>query len=560
MLARSYAVSPTATSTRLAQPRIHETAHVHSFSNIVGDVYIGANVRVAPGTSIRADAGTPFHVGEGSNVHDGAIIHGLEHGRVIGDDQQQYSVWIGKNTSITHLSLIYGPAYVGDDCFIGFRSTIFNARINRGCIVMMHVLIQDVELPPGKYVPSGSVITTQQQADRLPDVQSTNVEFATHVVEVSGAPSGEPTRIATIRSELEQAYSAKQLDSVSFNSNHDHNQGQGNMASVVDQVRHLLAQGYRIGTEHADSRRFQTSSWQTCSPIQATRESDVISELNRCLSEHSGEYVRMFGIDPQAKRRVSEMIVQRPTDKAPALSTSGSTSASASSSYSSSYASSSAPSGSSYSSGGNASVREQISNLVRQGYRIGVEYADARRFQTSSWKSCPPAQSSRESDVIAAVEACMAEHQGEYVRIFGIDTQTKRRISETIVQRPSDRADRSTTSTHVPTAYSSSNGSSSYSQPSSPSYSGSSSLGSEAIEQVRSLVRQGLRIGMEHADKRRFQTSSWTSCHPIDSTRESDVIAALEACIAEHPREYVRIFGIDTQSKRRVGEAIVQRP
>lgn len=555
MLARSYAVSPTATSTRLAQPRIHETAHVHSFSSIVGDVYIGANVRVAPGTSIRADEGTPFHVGEGSNVHDGAIIHGLEHGRVIGDDQQQYSVWIGKNTSITHLSLIYGPAYVGDDCFIGFRSTIFNARINQGCIVMMHVLIQDVEIPPGKYVPSGSVITTQQQADRLPDAQSADVEFTTQVVEVSEAPSGEPIRIATVRSELEQAYSAKQPDSVSFNSNHDHNQGQGNMASVVDQVRHLLAQGYRIGTEHADSRRFQTSSWQTCSPIQATRESDVISELNRCLSEHSGEYVRMFGIDPQAKRRVSEMIVQRPSDKVPALSA-----ATSDRSTTSSYASSPTPSGGGYSSSGNAPVREQISNLVRQGYRIGVEYADARRFQTSSWKSCPPAQSSNASDVIAAVEACMAEHQGEYVRIFGIDTQTKRRISETIVQRPGDQSARLTTSTHVPTAYSSSNGSSSYSQPPSSSYGGSSSLGGEAIEQVRSLVRQGLRIGMEHADKRRFQTSSWTSCRPIDSNREGDVIAALEACIAEHPREYVRIFGIDTQSKRRVGEAIVQRP
>ncbi|MBD2090345.1 ribulose bisphosphate carboxylase small subunit [Microcoleus sp. FACHB-1515] len=555
MLARSYAASPTATATSLAQPRIHETAHVHSFSNIVGDVYIGANVRVAPGTSIRADEGTPFHVGEGSNVHDGVIIHGLEHGRVIGDDQQQYSVWIGKNTSITHLSLIYGPAYVGNDCFIGFRSTIFNARIGQGCIVMMHVLIQDVEIPPGKYVPSGSVITTQQQADRLPDVQSTDVEFATHVVEVNDAPRDEPTRIATIRGELEQAYAAKQTDS-SFDSNHY--QGQGNMASVVDQVRHLLAQGYRIGTEHADSRRFQTSSWQTCSPIQATRESDVMSELNRCLAEHSGEYVRMFGIDPQAKRRVSEMIVQRPGDKVPALSTSGSTSASYSSS---SYAPSPAPS--SNSGGGNASVGEQVSSLVRQGYRIGVEYADARRFQTSSWKSCPPAQSSRESDIIAAVEACMAEHQGEYVRIFGIDTQSKRRISETIVQRPGDQSARSTTSTYVPTAYSSSNGSSYSQTPSSysqPSHSGSSSLSGEAIDQVRSLVRQGLRIGMEHADKRRFQTSSWTSCRPIDSNRESDVIAALEACIAEHPREYVRIFGIDTQSKRRVGEAIVQRP
>jgi len=41
----------------------------------------------------------------------------------------------------------------------------------------MHTLIQDVEIP-GKYVPSGSVITSQQQADRLPNVQESDIKFA----------------------------------------------------------------------------------------------------------------------------------------------------------------------------------------------------------------------------------------------------------------------------------------------------------------------------------------------------------------------------------------------
>jgi carbon dioxide concentrating mechanism protein CcmM len=439
MLARSYAAPPTPWSKNLAQPQIHETAYVHSFSNIIGDVYIGANVLVAPGTSIRADEGNPFHVGDGSSVQDGVVIHGLEQGRVMGDDQQQYSVWIGKNTSITHLALIHGPAYVGDDCFIGFRSTVFNARVGRGSIVMMHVLIQDVEIAPGKYVPSGSVITTQQQADRLPDVQSVDVEFATHVVGTNDAlrsgyhNAGNTVCIANIRSELEQVYEATgSTRSDSSDSSHDY-QRQGNMASeVVEQVRHLLAQGYRIGTEHADARRFQTSSWQTCTPIQATRESEVISELNRCLAEHRGEYVRVFGIDTNLKRRVSEMIVQRPSDKSPVLE--------ATRSSQSSYTPSATPSHSGYSAAVDSSVSSQIRSLLQQGYRIGAEHADKRRFQTSSWTSCPPVQSTRESDVIAAVQACMAEHQGEYVRIFGIDTQSKRRVGEAIVQRPGERS------------------------------------------------------------------------------------------------------------------------
>ena len=97
MAVRNYAAPPTPWSKSLAEPKIHETAYIHSFSNIIGDVRIGANVMVAPATSIRADEGHPFHIGEGTNVQDGVVIHGLEKGRVVGDDNNSYSVWIGNN-------------------------------------------------------------------------------------------------------------------------------------------------------------------------------------------------------------------------------------------------------------------------------------------------------------------------------------------------------------------------------------------------------------------------------------------------------------------------------
>jgi carbon dioxide concentrating mechanism protein CcmM len=87
-----------------------------------------------------------------------------------------------------------------------------------------------------------------------------------------------------------------------------------------------------------------------------------------------------------------------------------------------------------------------------------------------------------------------------------------------------------------------------------------STLSQEAGEQVRSLLSQGYKIGTEHVDKRRFQTNSWASCTPIDAQQESEAIAALEACLANHDGEYVRLFGIDTKTKRRVLETIIQRP
>jgi len=81
------------------------------------------------------------------------------------------------------------------------------------------------------------------------------------------------------------------------------------------QVRQILSQGYKISIEHVDERRFRTGSWQSCVNTHIDAHSDAISALESCLSEYSGEYLRLVGIDPKAKRRVVETIIQRPNGK-----------------------------------------------------------------------------------------------------------------------------------------------------------------------------------------------------------------------------------------------------
>lgn len=546
MVVRSIAAPPTPWSRSLAQPKIHETAYVHSFSNIIGDVDIGANVLIAPHTSIRADEGTPFYIGDSTNIQDGVVIHGLEQGRVVGDDQKSYSVWIGKNCSIAHMALIHGPAYVGDDCFIGFRSTIFNARVGHGCIVMMHALIQDVEVPPGKYVPSGSVITNQQQADRLPDVQASDMEFAHHVVGINEALrtgyrcAADIACMTNLRDE--------KVDSQASNRSSNGNGQVKSMrlsSDVHEQVRQMLAQGYRISTEHADERRFRTSSWTSGAAIQAKRESEVISALESSLDEYAGEYVRLIGIDPKAKRRAVETIIQRPNGKAPEVNKSTSFKSAA---PRSSYTASS-------SSGLGSEVVDRVRNLLAQGYRIGTEHADERRFRTSSWHSCSPIDSNREAEVVSALQGCIESHAGEYVRLIGIDPKAKRRVLEMIIQRPNGKASAQTAKAAV-TSSNYSNGSGT----AKASSVATSSLSRDVVEQVKNLLAQGHRVGMEYADQRRFRTSSWQSCAPIQSNSERDVIAAIEACLSEHQGEYVRLIGIDSKAKRRVLEQVIQKP
>lgn len=542
MAVRSIAAPPTPWSKNLAEPKIDNSAYVHSFSNLIGDVQVGSNVMIAPGTSIRADEGTPFHIGDGSNIQDGVVIHGLEQGRVEGDDGKPYSVWIGKNSSITHMALIHGPAYVGDDCFIGFRSTVFNAKVNNGCIIMMHALIQDVEIPAGKYVPSGAIITNQQQADRLPDAHDQDVQFAHHVVGINDALRAGyrcAENIACISPIREKSgQSSSNNGSPKMQTSYVGSSSQLSQ-QTVEQVRNLLAQGYNIGTEYADQRRFRTSSWQSGPSLQGKREGEVFATLESLINEHKGKYVRLIGIDPKAKRRVLEEIIQRPGENnsngaAPKSNGNGAKSYQSSAGVSSGKVSS--------------QVAEQIRNLLAQGYKIGTEHADQRRFRTSSWQSGASIQARTASEAVAALEAVMNQYTGEYVRLIGIDPKVKRRVVEEIIQRPDGPV--------AQTAKSNGGGASAvYSSTAS-----NGALNQETVAKIRNLLAQGYKIGTEHADQRHFRTGSWKTCSPIDSHRENEVLGALEGCMKEHSGEYVRLIGIDTKAKRRVLEEIIQRP
>ncbi|MBD2498015.1 ribulose bisphosphate carboxylase small subunit [Nostoc sp. FACHB-280] len=82
-----------------------------------------------------------------------------------------------------------------------------------------------------------------------------------------------------------------------------------------EQIRQILSQGLKVTFEHVDERRFRTGAWQSCGTIHIDAESDAISTLESHLTEYSGEYVRLVGIDTKAKRRVVETIIQRPNSR-----------------------------------------------------------------------------------------------------------------------------------------------------------------------------------------------------------------------------------------------------
>jgi ribulose bisphosphate carboxylase small subunit len=81
-------------------------------------------------------------------------------------------------------------------------------------------------------------------------------------------------------------------------------------------------------------------------------------------------------------------------------------------------------------------IEEQVREAVNRGYKLGLECADERRFKSSVWQSCDAINNNSAVEAITAVANCLAERPNEYIRLIAIDSQAKRRVRESIIQRP----------------------------------------------------------------------------------------------------------------------------
>ncbi len=169
-------------------PTISKFAYVDPLAVIIGDCEIGKLVLIAPFAVCRGDEGTPIHIGDYSNMQDGVLLHALEttaHGKNIDDRRYSaegsllkandsefkngFAIYVGDKVSLAHGVQVHGPAYIGNDTFVGMESLIFNAKVGKRVAIGVSSTVTDgVTIPDNKFVPPGSLITTQAQADALP--------------------------------------------------------------------------------------------------------------------------------------------------------------------------------------------------------------------------------------------------------------------------------------------------------------------------------------------------------------------------------------------------------
>ena len=122
------------------EPVVHPEAWVASSAVVIGDVRLEAGASLWPTAVARADL-CPIVVGEGSNVQDGAVLHG--------DPGQP--VLIGADVTIGHRAVIHG-ATLEDGCLIGIGAVVLNGvTVGAGALVAAgSVVTRDV--PPGTLV------------------------------------------------------------------------------------------------------------------------------------------------------------------------------------------------------------------------------------------------------------------------------------------------------------------------------------------------------------------------------------------------------------------------
>lgn len=164
-------------SSTVHEPVIDPTCFVHPLAAVIGNVILGKNIMVSPGASVRGDEGQPLFVGDDSNIQDGVVIHALEteeHGRPVEQnlcevDGRKYAVYVGKRVSLAHQVQIHGPAVVLDDTFVGMKVLVFKAWVGRGCVIEPGcILMNGIRVADGRYVPAGTTVRTQEEADKLP--------------------------------------------------------------------------------------------------------------------------------------------------------------------------------------------------------------------------------------------------------------------------------------------------------------------------------------------------------------------------------------------------------
>jgi len=127
-------------------PSIADSAYVDEHAVVIGDVQIGEQSSVWPGTIIRGDV-NPIVIGSGSNIQDGSILHVTAPNE---SNVDGFPLTIGNHVTVGHGAILHACT-IEDGCLVGMGATVLD-----GAILRKGVLLGAGSLvPPGKELQGG---------------------------------------------------------------------------------------------------------------------------------------------------------------------------------------------------------------------------------------------------------------------------------------------------------------------------------------------------------------------------------------------------------------------
>lgn len=130
-------------------PRLGERAYIDPAATVIGDVVIGDDSSIWPGTVVRGDVNF-IRIGARTNIQDGTIVHVTHDGPYT--PPGGLATIIGNDVTIGHGAIIHA-CRIEDACLIGMGATVLD-----GAVVKQHGFVgAGAVVPPGKTVESGEL-------------------------------------------------------------------------------------------------------------------------------------------------------------------------------------------------------------------------------------------------------------------------------------------------------------------------------------------------------------------------------------------------------------------
>jgi carbonic anhydrase/acetyltransferase-like protein (isoleucine patch superfamily) len=130
-------------------PRLGARVYVDPAASVIGDVELGEDVSIWPGTVVRGDV-NHIRIGARTNVQDGTIIHVTHEGPYT--QVGGCPTVIGADVTIGHAAVVHACT-VEDACLIGMHATVLD-----GAIVRRHGFVgAGAVVAPGKTVGEGEL-------------------------------------------------------------------------------------------------------------------------------------------------------------------------------------------------------------------------------------------------------------------------------------------------------------------------------------------------------------------------------------------------------------------